>query len=99
MTYRKREIQEDLRTNMNELDGSVVHLKIITGSTYLTDLVYEVRFSDLSKSRINFKDIVGSDLDSVIIDSGRHSDFGKIFIFETRNNETLTIPSALLHGI
>tara|TARA_B100000131_G_C18088539_1_gene601210 strand:+ start:1273 stop:1518 length:246 start_codon:yes stop_codon:yes gene_type:complete len=80
------------------MNSEIVNLKLITGSTYLKDMIYEVRFADLSKSRINFRDLVSDDIDSVIADSGSHSDFGKSFVFKTTDNGLVVIPSSLLHS-
>tara|TARA_Y100000310_G_C20294041_1_gene628508 strand:- start:265 stop:501 length:237 start_codon:yes stop_codon:yes gene_type:complete len=77
----------------------IVNLPLIIGTTYINNFVYEIRFSDSSKKRLNFKDvdIVGGD--NIIKESGVHSDFGKSFIFKTLSGDQIELSSVFLYDI
>ena len=84
--------------SINDMFG-VVHLPLILGTTHIKDFIYEVRFSDSTRKRIDFKTVDVANSNGVVEESGCHADFGKTFILKTSSGDTVEISSIFLHSI
>ena len=84
--------------DVNKFFG-VVNFPIILGSTHIRDFIYEVRFSDSTKKRVDFKKVSSVYSEDLLPDSGCRDDFGKSFLFKTSAGGSVIISSIFLHDI